>query len=263
MVGGDSLPQPDVDDGLGRLRPHRLRRAPRPASQSDWTAAGGTDDIALRPDPVAVVKELARRWRWRAAAVAVVLLILGLAFGGQASWGDVATWVLAVIALAVLFAATFAGLMAYELLRVELGRDHVAAEERRLSEDERRRGQASLVAAWFGKRQGIEPFLTWGAIISNASPLPVYDVRVSFCVAVPAASGLTWRQGERYSSPDLIHVLAPGEHHAAIPSDIFRSEDVFRPEDAGGKTEWLVAIEFTDASGQRWVRDPSGGLRPA
>jgi len=209
------------------------------------------------------VKELALRWRWRAAVVAVVLLIVGLVFGGQARWGDVATWVLVAIALAAFLAAAFAGLVAYEVLRVELGRDHVAAEERRLSEDERRRSQASLVAAWFGKRPGIEPFLTWGAIISNASALPVYDVRVSFCVAVPAASGLTWRQGERYSSPNPIHVIAPGEHHATIPPDLFRSEDVFRPEDAAEKTKWLVAIEFTDAAGLRWLRDPRGTLTAA
>jgi hypothetical protein len=39
--------------------------------------------------------------------------------------------------------------------------------------------------------------LHW-AVIRNASDLPVFDVRVSYCVPVDPASGLTWRQGERY-----------------------------------------------------------------
>src|SRR5215469_11299462 len=102
--------------------------------QSAWPA----------PDPVATVKDaLRRRWRW-AAGAAVALLVLGGVFGSHASWGDVATWVVAVTTLLAFVAAAFAGLVAYKVLAVETRRDVLA-------DSERIAAQAAEVAGWSGR----------------------------------------------------------------------------------------------------------------
>jgi len=224
------------------------------------------------PDPVAAVKAALRlRWRW-AALAALVLAVLGGVFGPWASWGDVATWVVAVTTLLAFAAAAFAGLVAYELLRTELSRDMSAARDRAGRDAVERRGQASVVAAWYSTWQseatfypvrGGEP-VRWprpshsGAVIRNSSGLPVYDMRVSFCVPVDPSGGLTWHQGERYSSPSLTHVVPPGDTHVPLPDDVWAREEA-----EGRELEWLVAVEFTDATGHRWLRDPRGRLSPA
>src|SRR5215469_5818780 len=230
--------------------------------QSAWPA----------PDPVATVKDaLRRRWRW-AAGAAVALLVLGGVFGSHASWGDVATWVIAVTTLLAFVAAAFAGLVTYQLLCTELRRDVSAARDRTERNAAERRGQASVIAAWYTTWQaestlyhlrGGEP-VTWprpshsGAVIRNASGLPVYDVRVSFCVPVDPLAGLTWRQGQRYTSPELTPVVPPGDTHVPLPDDVWAREQA-----EGSEPQWIVAIEFIDTDGHRWLRDPRGRLSPA
>jgi hypothetical protein len=193
----------------------------------------------------------------------------------SAAWGDVPTWALAVTTLLAFVGAVFAGLVAYELLRVELDRDQVAVKERRRQEAERaaqreagKRAQASRVAAWHGTwmsvsrrsrdliggPQEVSEWPRWGAIIRNGSDLPVYDARVSFCVPVDAAAGLTWRDGERWL-PDPLHVVPPGEEHVEIRPDIAEAA-------AGSEPKWLIAVEFTDADNVRWLRDSRRKLGP-
>jgi hypothetical protein len=222
------------------------------------------EDVAA-PDLRALArKALNRSWPY-AAGTAVVLVVAGAVFGGHASWGNVPTWVLAVTTLLAFIAAAFAALVTYELLRVESRRDAVTAEERRQREDAQRWGQASRVAAWYGRWSSVvkgpgmaadpREWARSGAIISNASHLPIYNVRVSFCVAVDPAAGGTWRHGERYLG--ALRLVPPGEEHVEMP-------DHLRAEEAGGNEQtWQVAIEFTDASGSRWVRDARGRLEPA
>jgi hypothetical protein len=206
-------------------------------------------------------RALRATWHWLVAA-AVVLAVLGAVFRNSIQWGDAATWVLAATSTVALWAAGFAGAVAYRLLEVELGRDRVAAEERRAVADERRRAQAARVAAWFGSwgdddgypagMSGPPGRLRWGAVIRNASDLPVYDVRFSYHVAVdPGRRGRTWRAGERFQSRDIIPVIPPGVERSAIPNYV-------REEQADGR--WLVAVSFTDADGRRWRRDVHGML---
>jgi hypothetical protein len=217
------------------------------------------------PDPSALAKKALRRSWPYAAGTAVVLIVAGAVFGGRGSWGNVPTWVIAVTTLLAFVAAAFAGIVTYELLRIESRRDTVAAEELRQREEAQRRTQASRVAAWYGRWSSVvkgpgmaadpREWTRWGAIISNASGLPVYNVRVSFCVAVDPSGGLKWRQGERYLG--ALRLVPPGEEHVEMP-------DHLRAEEADGSEQtWLVAIEFTDASGGRWLRDPRGRLEPA
>lgn len=210
---------------------------------------------------------LAARWAWPwACGLAAVLTLLGVWLGGRASWGDVATWVLAVTTLLAFVAAAFAGLVAYQLLAVESARDLRAEEERAERRDADRRAQAARVTAWYGtwRSRSVFPqspmpdWPAYGAVIRNASDLPVYDVRVAFCIGVDPAAGVDWRSGMRYSSPDLIPVVPPGEERAEIPNQT-------RDQEAAGESEakWLVALEFTDAAGHRWLRDPRGRLTPS
>ncbi len=218
------------------------------------------------PDPLALVRKVRRRAWPYAAGAAVVLIAAGAVFGGRASWGNVPTWMLAVTMLLAFIAAALAALVTYELLGIQSRRDALAAEERRQRAEAQRRAQASRVAAWYGrwssvvKSQGMaadhREWTRWGAIITNASDLPVYNVRVSFCVAVEPSAGLTWRHGERYMG--ALRLVPPGEENVEMP-------DHLRAEEASGNEQpaWLVAIEFTDASGGRWLRDPRGRLEAA
>jgi hypothetical protein len=201
---------------------------------------------------------------WGAPLVAVVIaVVLGIVFRHHLAWGDVPTWVLAALTLLAFVAAAFAGVVAYDLLRVENRRDAQAA-------GADLRAQAGKVAAWYGfwrteitysggAGSGPPSWPHWGAVIRNASDLPVYDVRVTFCVAVilPPGPGPRWQVEERYSSREPILVIPPGEEKTEIPADVRERE-----AQGGNEPKWLVGILFTDADGRRWQRAPSGQLRP-
>jgi hypothetical protein len=218
------------------------------------------------PDPRALARKALRRAWPYAAGIAVVLIVAGAVFGGRGSWGNVPTWVLAVTTLLAFVAAAFAAVATYELLRVESRRHAVALEAQRQREEAQRREQASRVAAWYGRWSSVvkgpgmtadhREWLRCGAIISNASDLPVYNVRVSLCVAVEPSAGLAWRQGERFAG--ALRLMPPGQEHIELPDHV-RTEE----EASGNQPTWLVAIEFTDASGVQWLRDPRGRLEPA
>jgi hypothetical protein len=217
-------------------------------------------------DPQVLAKKALRRSWPYAAGTAVVLIVVGAVFGGHGRWGNVPTWVLAVTALLTFVAAAFAGLVIYELLRTESRRDAVAEGERHQRDEAQRRAQASRVAGWYGRWSSVvkgpgmaadpREWARWGAIITNASDLPVYNMRVSFCVAVDPSADLAWRQGERYLG--ALRIVPPGEEHVELP-DHLRAEDGA----SGNEPWWQVAIEFTDASGASWLRDPVGRLTPA
>jgi hypothetical protein len=216
--------------------------------------------VAEAPDPAIPalsLGRLARRsWPW-VVALAIVLLVSGLLFGGRASWGDVATWVVAVTTLLALVAAAFAGIVAYKVLAVETRRDLLA-------DSERIAAQAAEVAAWSGRTKaetfvssdGPDTWQEWGAVIRNASGLPVYGLRVWFCDPADPAPGSELRTLQWYESPELTDVLPPGDAFVSPPREITKRR-------AAGSTErWLVAVEFTDAVGARWLREPRGKLTP-
>jgi hypothetical protein len=222
-------------------------------------------DVAA-PDPRALARKALRTSWPYAAGTAVVLIVAGAVFGGRGSWGNVPMWVLAVTTLLAFVAAAFAALVTYELLRIESRRVALAVAELRQREEAQCRAQAARVAAWYGRWSSVVkgPGMTadprewrrWGAIISNASDLPVYNVRVSFCVAVDPSAGLTWRQGERFAG--ALRLVPPGEEHIEMPDHLRTDEEA-----SGNQPTWLVAIQFTDAFGARWLRDPQGRLEPA
>jgi hypothetical protein len=263
-----SVDEKHADPGAGQKAPP----AEDVATAAPPVLAGGLNNVRAQaaevaaPDSRALARKALRTSWPYAAGTAVVLIVAGAVFGGRGSWGNVPLWVLAVTTLLAFVAAAFAALVTYELLRIESRRVAVAVAELRQREEAQRRAQASRVAAWYGRWSSVVkgPGMTadhrewprWGAIISNASDLPVYNVRVSLCVAVEPSAGLTWRQGERFAG--ALRLVPPGEENVEMPDHV-RTEEAA----SGNQPTWLVAVEFTDASGTRWLRDPWGRLEPA
>jgi hypothetical protein len=99
------------------------------------------------PDPVARARVITRRLWPYGATVLVVLVVLGAVFRHHLSWGDVATWVLAVTTLLALVAAGFAALVAYDVLKVEIRRDIYAVRERQLAMEDRERAERAAKAS--------------------------------------------------------------------------------------------------------------------
>lgn len=238
---------------------------------SDRVAAPPGEPVTS-PDPLALAKRVARKAWPYATGLVVVLAVLGIVFRSSLSWGDVATWVVAITTLLAFLAAAFAGLVAYDLLKVENVRDMKAAEERLLAAADRRqaereraarreadrRAQASKVTAWFelyhdDKYELIDK--VWGAAIRNASELPILDVRVFFYWVNDPHDGSPWTTEQRYASVERIRVIPPGQTWNLELPDRVRSMDEKCDDQV-----YLVSIEFTDANGTRWMRDERGAL---
>ena len=243
----------------------------------------GPDEVSASSGPVAWVRGAVRRIWVPAAVLVVVLVALGIVFRHSLSWGDVPTWVLAVTTLLAFLAAAFAGLVAYELLSVENARDQAASVERsraavdrKQTEAERaaqreadRRAQASRVTAWFDSyRAGVprdqyypgSPAVataptTWGAAINNASELPIFDVRVFFYWVNDPGDGSPWTPDMRYTPLERFRVIPPNHiRRLDLPSTVQNTGEECNDD------VYVVGIEFTDASGARWIRDARGAL---
>lgn len=240
-------------------------------------------EVVASSDPLALAKRMAwRSWPY-AAGLVVILVVLGIVFRHSLSWGDVPTWVMAITTLLAFLAAAFAGLVAYDLLRVENARDLAAVDERRVAADDRkraaderaaereadRRAQASKITAWFDfYTPGIQvvpgvpvptprpDVLEAGAAVRNASELPVLDVRVFFYWVNDPGDGRPWTAELRYASQERIRVIPPGQiSHHRLPEHI-RS----MAEECNGQV-YVIGAEFTDANGVRWMRDARGALQ--
>jgi hypothetical protein len=224
----------DPGAGLNAPRAEDVATATPALSDSLNVVRAQDADIAA-PDLRALARKALRRVWPYAGGTAVVLIAAGAVFGGRGSWGNVPTWVLAVTMLLALVAAAFAALAAYELLRAESRRHAVMVEEQRQREEAQRRAQASRVAAWYGRWSSVvkgpgmtadhREWLRYGAIISNASDLPVYNVRVSLCVAADPSAWLTWRQGVRFRGRAASRAARPGARRDARPPQDRRGGD--------------------------------------
>jgi hypothetical protein len=142
-----------------------------------------------------------------------------------------------------------------EVLELQAKELRESLEERQREADERRRGQASKVTAWFSlaKPGGGR----WGAWIRNGSDLPVLDVRTFFHNVQETQPGSRWEPVMRGSLSDEIRVLPPQvDRFFDIPLE-FKRHSIECDDSV-----FVVSIEFTDASGNRWERDPRGALNP-
>ena len=133
-------------------------------------------------------------------------------------------------------------------------------EEREREAEERRRGQASMVATWFAWAPIADAFVSgsdWGATVRNASDLSVFDVRAAFHRVTEPVKGLGWEPMSTGKSLKSIRVLPPlTERHLQIAPD-FAAQDPKCDDDV-----YVASITFTDAAGNKWERDPRGALNP-
>jgi hypothetical protein len=247
------------------------------------------------PDPLARVKRIARRDWPLAAALEAAIAVLGLALHRSIHWGDFPTWLLAITTLLALLAAAFAGVVAYDLFKVEIARDLKAAEERlqaaadrrqaakdrQQAETERaearrateieqaaqreasRRAQASKVTAWFayyGRMTG-EPAPT-------DVPLPLGSAEWGAVVRNAAEQQPVFDVRIHY-----FRVNGPRDGSPWTATEAYASTDIIGviapgqtrtqalPAQVRNQYEecndrvYVVGIEFTDANGVRWYRN--------
>jgi hypothetical protein len=227
-------------------------------------------EVVVSPDPLTLAKRAVRGAWLYAGLLLGALGVLGGVFRHSLSWGDVATWIGSITTLLALVAATFAGIVAYDLLKVENARDLAAAQarlqddaDRRQANAERaaqreaaRRAQASKVAAWFELYVADDQVnFVWGAAVRNASELPILDVRVFFYWVTDPHDGSPWTAEQRYASIDRLRVIPPDQtRHLMLPDRVQAMAEQCNDQ------VYLVGIEFTDANGSRWIRDERGAL---
>jgi hypothetical protein len=139
-----------------------------------------------------------------------------------------------------------------ELQAVEL---RASLKERYRDDAERHRSQAAMVTAWFSSHE--TQGAGWGACIRNASDLPVLDVRTFFHYVAEKWAGGDWEPQIRGGPIQKIRVIPPqADRFVAIP------EQLRNMIDQVDDSIYVVSIEFTDAAGNRWERDPRGALVP-
>ncbi len=137
-----------------------------------------------------------------------------------------------------------------ELQRHQLEEQHEANARRA---DEQRKRQAALVTAWFAEER--EGTSLWGACIRNASGLPIRDVRTFFHSVDDKGESGDWDSRTLGGPVEKIRVVPPG-------ADCF----VMVPRNIRGhmgditESAYVVSIEFVDAAGNEWERDPRGAL---
>jgi hypothetical protein len=157
--------------------------------------------------------------------------------------------------------------------RAELDR----AEDRRAADNEKaaqreadHRAQAGKVTAWFawfqididGEAASEGSFIMsgtagWGGAVSNASDLPIFDVRLFYFRVEDPKDGTTWTAVHVYASVHIIRVIPPGRaRNQVLPS---RVRDMYEGCD---DQLYMVGVEFTDANGQRWYRNERAVLEP-
>jgi hypothetical protein len=103
-------------------------------------------------------------------------------------------------------------------------------------------------------REGAPGRPAWGAWIRNASHLPAFQVRVFFHHL--QEQGGEWTSSMRGGPPTWIRVIPPGaDRFVEIPDNIRKMIDQCDDQ------VYVTSIEFVDAAGTRWERDPPGGLK--
>lgn len=129
--------------------------------------------------------------------------------------------------------------------------------ERKAEAEKAQRAQAAKVTGWFGYRNILERTSEGaGAVIRNGSDLPILDVRVFFHWVNEQFDG-TWTAANRGGPVERVRVIPPeDERFVEMPEQIRAMTTEVNDH------VYVMSLEFTDAAGQRWVRDPHGALVP-
>lgn len=206
------------------------------------------------------------------------------------NWGDVPTWLSAVVSGAALVAASIAGHAAHKTLKIEMQREQGRQEEILARRNDVLADQAKRVVCWAGRGTDFvemdgphhpDSFECPAVMVRNASELLIYDVVIEQPLPQNAHEHGLDEVDCNCSRPYWGGHVAPGQD-SAIPlpfSDVV--EGLISPE----LMEWVTsgpainddayliertieewskkgrpAISFTDARGQRWIRQSNGSL---
>ena len=194
-------------------------------------------------------------------AIAGALLLFATAIGlgllADADPGSFPDWVAAVATLAAFCAAVVAGKLAHDALKIEQGRD-------RDRQEEARKAQASLVAAWVDGEpsvldDGSGDLLRYKVVIRNHSQLPVTSV----CIRLVHERVGAERATHTYVGTSIdINTLPPGDlnnrYISVRPVELSRASSI-RDDEIEDASERLE-VGFRDATGALWRRTPRGRL---
>jgi hypothetical protein len=154
-----------------------------------------------------------------------------------------------------------------EVLKLQARELRESIDQRKREAEEQRRSQAAKVSAWLD-RDVDSKSLDWGAIIRNESDDAIFDIRTFFHLVAEKWTGGDWDPRDLGGPPKRIRVLpGGGRRFVDIPDNV---QSQMTGEGLGGfgtttkdlRNNYVVSIEFTDANGNRWQRDPHGGLNP-
>jgi len=194
----------------------------------------------------------------------VLAAVLGLViFRHALHWGDIPTWIVAATTLLAFIAAAYGGMIAHRLYLIESGRDTEAEVERQARREAERRAQANKVAAWFSRWESLSlssngTYTRWGALVRNASDLPILDVRIFFYRVQDPGDGNTWTASLGSAPPRGFRVIPPGATQTMeLPESMWPPSGQDVDDQA-----YVVGVEFTDNANQRWRRDERGKLEP-
>jgi len=259
-------------------------------------------EVVVSPDPLARAKRVARKGWPYAAALVVLLAAAGGLFRHDLDWGDFPTWAMAVTTLLALLAAAFAGLVAYDVLQIEVARDLKASDERlqaaadrrqaandrleaqkereearRAANDERaaqreadRRAQASKVTAWFAfyHRATGEPILGDQVVVPIGTATWGGVVRNAYELPIFDVRLFYFRVIDQHDGSPWTteNVYASTDRMRVVPPHQTRSQEL----PARVRDRWqdcndevyVVGVEFTDANGARWYRNERAVLEP-
>ena len=179
--------------------------------------------------------------------------------------GDLPTWILALVSVAALFAAFYAGSASMNLLRVEQRRDEQA---RQISAW----ASPSVISIFSGSR--FSPRVV--AIVNNPTNLPIYDVKISWEKSRVATSEHKSKLEWVVFKTDSVSLVAPGSKFE-FKLERFDFDEIYgeagafeslaseanSKEDAQTVANRIrISISFFDASKVRWLREGDGNIEP-
>ena len=175
------------------------------------------------------------------------------------NWGDVPAWVLVFVSLLGVIAATFAGIYAALIYRIEMRRD-------RTSQEMKDRSQADAISCW-AVYSSNGPDLNLADLVlqpwlHNGSSQPIYDVTIFWYL-----NGVNVFQ----DSASVIPPRQIGEpaYSWLVPTKVFSGHYVkihgrfgLQFSEAKGILKGTrFVIIFTDVEGRQWKRNEHGNLK--
>lgn len=161
------------------------------------------------------------------------------------SWTDVAAWVGAIGTWVAIGAAGLATWASIRLLRIERDRDQSSI-------DAASRTQASMVSVWMNRQENDLVTTRVDVVMpsiegQNASPLPIYNVRIYLWVGDGPRDVFLWQD---------LSVLPP----TLAPYEMSSYQVATSAQRGLMRSNTGVSIEFWDAAGNHWYRARKGIL---